>query len=115
MRRAALVLGIALLALQALAGLAVAQQAPADLFIDTVTAEWKPVAGVAGAWFPVQVMFPGPEFKIGLDVSWVHLFRERIDGNPVTNSGGDLVWARTLHRRGAAAAPTVPILIGFGK
>jgi len=50
------------------------------------------VLGVAGAYFPIQMAFPGPEFKVGLDLSWVHLFRERIGGKTVSNSGGDLVW-----------------------
>lgn len=59
---------------------------------EDVDASDELVLGVAGAYFPIQLAFPGPEFKVGLDLSWVHLFRERIDGNRVANSGGDLFW-----------------------
>jgi len=79
---------------------------------EDVDASDELVLGVAGAYFPIQLAFPGPEMKIGLDVSWVHLFKERIGGKTVSDSGGDVVWVSPL--AGYAPRPDLVFEAFFG-
>ncbi len=54
------------------------------------------VLGTEVDYYPIRKAFPGPEMFVGLQVFWEHEFRERVNGDPVRDSGGDRIFLGPL-------------------